>query len=900
MGLQNHAIISPTWLRELRVLLNLGVFGDNQYQDLLEPAKKLLEDFSEDLNRETSEEEHNASVEEEPPVGEAKGVATGVRQLLVPAAIAASTGPANSSVTVNAKSPKGKQHGDSDDAVILIDDSDDDAPPSAAAPVNPNVTANANKAPPNEETLAQGEDTISDENDDNVPIQPRTVVEPLTEAEVEHEEMTQITMETNLNSNEEDKAEQPQQQDIERGAVNTTTVIVVPAAQQDAGTAPAPARVPPQPPTEPTAELPPQPHVEPPTNPPIAAIQEHNSEPAVNHLIAAIRKSHSANFNAGESNKTKIDPPVTLTWASTQKRKLKEIDPPEVAGMASTTTAVAPPPHFLISARGVDKDSQAPDANSNTNELQAALDHSLAKLPAIEDQQDWGSKKKAAKLEIAKEGFPESLAIASRKEAVMSDAEKWQEFSHSSRSIVARAAGAVSKMTTPSSPWNGAHCFSSSNNNNTATVGARAAATVPAPATATGARAAATVPAPATATDGDLSEELLFTIWEYLSILDLPQMKCVCCSWRQVLKKRDLRLLLVTCSGANELVLLSTCTSSRYSFNRIVQRVSVSPKGTKKHQTRQSPTNSAPWPTCLALGPKNMLFVSHYQVQGVRAFSSGFSQGYEYQKVLASHPKKLECPEGLVVGHNCVYIASVTAGHIVRLSLSNGALKEMAGPMDGPCTVHNWTLWGMTLSPCKSFLLIAGHLSDGGENVDVRQPTPTNNGAILRLDLEDDGSFRKNSQGEMGYYPMSSMASLQLNRPSHLQFCQHGFLHVATYCLSAVGGRRIQKCKVEAYHDQNPNEPFLHHVGWLQEADNIAAAWGISFSQMNDGVFITSSTCGRVYELKSCGCSKVVEKHHQVVAKYEESQPQAISCGELTVLVDGTVFDQPANVLALD
>ncbi|CAB9510092.1 expressed unknown protein [Seminavis robusta] len=407
-----------------------------------------------------------------------------------------------------------------------------------------------------------------------------------------------------------------------------------------------------------------------------------------------------------------------------------------------------------------------------------------------------------------------------------------------------------------------------------------------------------------------LSEDLLLKIFGHVNVLDLRVAACVCQHWNSVIKPLDLGLLMVTVSGSNELALLSSSSSSSNttrntgsSSSAVIQRFAASPNHRKRkrfYHTRQAAGPTAyQWPTCLAVGPQKQLYLSQYKVQGVLEFRP-CREGYQYRRTLASG-RNLASPEGLVVAYNSLYVVSVQNATISRLSLKTGALLERAGPAQGMNDF--WTLWGMTISPCQRYLLIAGHVSDEG---DYRQPTDTPTGAILRLDIDPtNGSFQRNPQRHgtiMGYYAIPAPPSLALNRPSDPQYCRHGILHVSTFAPNASGGRRIQKFSLLKQQINNHEEELIRHWGWLQEADHFHP-WGIAFSNKTDQVFLTSTNHastsnvngGQVLRLPTCGC------HHLDLAS-NDTPPRAISCGNLTALVDGqhAVLNQPNYVLSID
>ncbi|CAB9502470.1 expressed unknown protein [Seminavis robusta] len=402
-----------------------------------------------------------------------------------------------------------------------------------------------------------------------------------------------------------------------------------------------------------------------------------------------------------------------------------------------------------------------------------------------------------------------------------------------------------------------------------------------------------------------LSEDLQLKIFGHLNVLDLRVAACVCRHWNSVIKPLDLGLLVMTISGSNEVALLSSSSFSKTSItSSIVQRFAASPNCRKRKRYTPQTTRGRfafQWPTCLAVGPEKQLYLSQYKVQGVLEFRP-CPKGYQYRRTLASG-RNLASPEGLVLAHNSLYVVSTQNATISRLSLSTGALLERAGPSHGMNGF--WALWGMTISPCQRYLLIAGHICGEG---DFRQPTDTPTGAILCLDLQPNGSFQRNQrQGTIvGYYAIPAPASLALNRPSDPQYCRHGMLHVSTFAPNATGGRRIQKFCLPKQQKppNNHGEDVIRHWGWLQEADRVNS-WGIAFSTKTDQVFLTSSNTrnsanatnngGQILQLPTCGC-------HQLDLASNTKPPHAISCGDLTALVDGqrVELNQPYYVRSID
>ena len=410
--------------------------------------------------------------------------------------------------------------------------------------------------------------------------------------------------------------------------------------------------------------------------------------------------------------------------------------------------------------------------------------------------------------------------------------------------------------------------------------------------------------------------ELIQKFLSYLSVLDVKRAACTCRQWHTIIKTHfDLNLLLVTVGGANELALVSASTG------HVIQRFSAAAARRKRKRLlgASSPSSSTTycWPTCLAIGPDNQLFISQYKVQGVLEFKRS-PGGYSHRRTLASG-RALTSPEGLVVAHNSLYVVSVANATVSRVSLHTGDVLEETGPFHQE-DENVWTLWGMCTSPAERSLLIAGHRADGE---DYRTPTPNFTGRILRLDLAPDGSFerrlhRRSGQLRCGYYvePISLQRSadlhgrvildtpLRLNRPSDPQFCSHGILHVSTFVSGSDGPqRRIEKFTCRGYPWNGGDDAKAHEpksLGWLEAETGLKGAsgsyypWGIAFSQSTNEVYVScigpSPVC--VVKLATCGCENVLGQM--------SGSPHAIPCGKAAVLVDNGDFDQPNYVLSID
>ena len=195
------------------------------------------------------------------------------------------------------------------------------------------------------------------------------------------------------------------------------------------------------------------------------------------------------------------------------------------------------------------------------------------------------------------------------------------------------------------------------------------------------------------------NDEILVQILEYLNVLDLKRAASVNQQWHGVMKKHkfDLRLLLITLAGSNELALVSAASG------HIIQRFPVAaPRRNKRKRLTRSTSSrqgdtSYCWPTCLAIGPNGQIFASQYKVQGVLEFRRSM-EGFSYRRTLVSG-SAFTSPEGLVVAHNSLYIVSVENATVTRVTLDKGRILEQAGAyrgMDGNGDNNDdfWTLWG--------------------------------------------------------------------------------------------------------------------------------------------------------------------------------------------------------------
>jgi hypothetical protein len=427
--------------------------------------------------------------------------------------------------------------------------------------------------------------------------------------------------------------------------------------------------------------------------------------------------------------------------------------------------------------------------------------------------------------------------------------------------------------------------------------------------------------------------EIIHQILGYLTILELKRVVTTCTQWRNIIcKDFDLRLVLVTLSGTNELALLSTSGD-------IVQRFPVLPSRKGKKRKRIGSTTSARrrqdtaycWPTCTTIGPNGNLFVSQYKVQGILEFKRS-REGFAYRRIFASGTS-FSSPEGVVIAHNSVYVVSVENETVTRLTLDHGRVIEQASDagfgyrdLQGEEDV-SLTLWGVCISPDQRSLFIAAHRSDHGS---VLVPTSRNTGKILRLDLEDDGSFMVDREGyPIGYYEQlleqvsetdTSFVAFNLNRPSNPVFCPHGILHVSSFVSSVEGERRrIRRFACSGYPWVGPTRD----LGWLEEDgpadENKVNPWGVGFSQRKGEVFATcanahsASPC--LVKMASCGCESTIiqtenanpirpnelKYHHFDLSSFGRlSDALPTSSGACTTLVGNGEFEHPTYVHVID
>jgi len=440
--------------------------------------------------------------------------------------------------------------------------------------------------------------------------------------------------------------------------------------------------------------------------------------------------------------------------------------------------------------------------------------------------------------------------------------------------------------------------------------------------------------------------EIWSHILGYLSVLDLRCAASTCRSWRERLDRNypDRRMLLVTAGGTNEIALVST-------DGHIIQRFPVSPtQRTTRKRKRGLAASRRPgreraycWPTCMALTPAGNLLVSQYKVEGVLEFARS-REGFAYRRILASH-SSLTFPEGLVVAHNSVYVASVDSAIVTRLTLAGGQIIEQVGSHQDDDDMM--TLWGMCISPDDRSLFIAAHVSD---ETDYQQPTSVNTGVILRLDLERDGSFQKDGDGyPIGYSKevfqvtrftddgiLGMDPTTNLNRPSNPAFCRHGILHVSSFVSAAEGERRrIRRFACLGFpwtgtECRTNDRPWSGNVdlGCLEENEPTRAGvnrvnpWGVACSQASDEVFVTcsdtttgsSSPC--LAKFASCGCKSKLEEaprrngqrptsrgvlpFHRSTLGAQEEDPGPISSDKCTCVVESATFSRLNAVCVID
>lgn len=185
----------------------------------------------------------------------------------------------------------------------------------------------------------------------------------------------------------------------------------------------------------------------------------------------------------------------------------------------------------------------------------------------------------------------------------------------------------------------------------------------------------------------DLPVELLSLILRCLPALGARCAACVCKSWRSLVAHMDTSLMLVTEGGTNELVLIGA--------NGLVQqRLKALPPLKRKRSVFHARSNSrrsgSQWPTAMALTSRGDAVVSQYKVNGLLLFRRN-PNGFHYQRTIVSRDP-LSSPEGVVCVNESLYLASVDAGTITRLSLDGTVLDQTE-----ECIVddHFYVLWGM-------------------------------------------------------------------------------------------------------------------------------------------------------------------------------------------------------------
>lgn len=419
-------------------------------------------------------------------------------------------------------------------------------------------------------------------------------------------------------------------------------------------------------------------------------------------------------------------------------------------------------------------------------------------------------------------------------------------------------------------------------------------------------------------------DDIFQQILSYATVLDLRQAACTCKRWSSLVASCfDVSLIVVTISGSNDIALLGGASGE------IVQRLKASAPRGKRKRSRAVVRGAYCWPTCLAWGPQGQLFVSQYKIAGVLEFRRSL-QGFQYQRTLISDPTYTS-PEGLVYAHGCLYVTSVQNATVTRLSQAGQVLevanKAAHNQQDDPFRDAFWVLWGMCASPDKSRLYIAGHVVDADDG-DYRRRTRQDTGRILRLDLESDGSFRKDASGNLvvGYYvdempPLFSDSEdpLELNRPSNPSFCTHGIMHVSSFDWSSERAieRRIYKLTCGQFswlkrhtdkdtsgqHEVPCREPA--YLGWLEakteDQEKLSQPWGVAFSPTGIA-YVTShhtpegTDSPSILQLKSCGC----DPDSMLVDYFKTREPRAWSCGDVTVLADSKTFQSANYVLPVD
>lgn len=277
------------------------------------------------------------------------------------------------------------------------------------------------------------------------------------------------------------------------------------------------------------------------------------------------------------------------------------------------------------------------------------------------------------------------------------------------------------------------------------------------------------------------NDDLLKKILSFVSVLDRRTITTrVNRQWRRI--SGDCTLLVVTAAGSNELVLVagtpSSCNGEIVGTTKAARPKRRRGRGgfSKSPRRNQGSQSAYCWPTCMAWGPNNSLFVSQYKIHGMLEFQRMSSvHGLSYQRMLLSDVNRLPSPEGLVYAHDSLYAASVYERTVSRISLKRGeqygTIVETAHS-DDPETLH-WILWGMCIGPDQRTLFIAAH--QGEDGLDATLPTQNDTGRILQIDLDTDGSFQS------GFYSVDTPAPVRLNRPTEPAFCEHGILHVSSF-----------------------------------------------------------------------------------------------------------------------
>lgn len=380
----------------------------------------------------------------------------------------------------------------------------------------------------------------------------------------------------------------------------------------------------------------------------------------------------------------------------------------------------------------------------------------------------------------------------------------------------------------------------------------------------------------------------------HLHALDLRRTACVCWAWCDLSARMDRRIALVTASGTNELALVDLRTG------QLIQRLKAAPqrrhggRGARHHGGSTALASS--WPTGLALNDAtNAVYISQYRVHGVLEMRRSRA-GFRYQRTVVSNRAKFESPEGIAYHDGSIFLVSVEAATISRLS-TDGKLLEQAHMPPGA----DWSvMWGMCArlrsSSSLSSLYVSAHWSDGG---DYREPTPTNTGRLFAQDFLSSGDgFATTASGHPTYRPVDLPQGI-LNRPSNPAVCRHGCVHVSSFVNDPAlppFSRRIHK-----YRDLRPPRGSVHlgHLESTSGAELLCAPAGLAFTA--DGRLLVTShredqPC--LVELSSCGCESL-EADFEPGGRDDDEHSFAIACGAARVVVGAGVLDQVNYVLPI-